>query len=172
MTAVTTNGNGSKSAETDAKTLLGEATEEKATKKKAAKSTKAVGISIEELEGKRDRVRYTEQIALKNPTALAEIVGNYYDDEEHDIRYWEGTVTVYLVKNGKETPIEIGTLTKQGFEMIVRDVKLLPIVEQVKKKWAYVEQVAKAVKKTAKRKKETSEGEDALMSLFNAKRGK
>jgi hypothetical protein len=127
-------------------------------------------VTIEELEG-RDRVKYTEQIAIKNPMALAEIVGNYYDDEEYDIRYWEGVVTVYLVRNGKETAIEIGTLTKQGFEMIIRDVKLLPIVEQVKKKWAYVEQVAKAVKKTAKRKQETSEGEGALMALFNAKRG-
>lgn len=165
-----TNGNASKS-DTDAKTLLGDASEEKAkaTKKKAASTTKAVGVSIEELEGKRDRVLYTEQIAIKN--LLAEIRGNYYDDEEHDIRYWEGEVTVYLIRNGKETPVKVGTLTKQGFEMVIRDVKLLPIVEQVKKKWAYVEQVAKAVRKTAKIKKETSEGEDALMSLFNAKRG-
>jgi transcriptional regulator of aromatic amino acid metabolism len=138
-----TNGNGSIAANTDAKGILeASAAEAKQLKKaKAANTTKAVGVKIEDLEGKRDRVKYTEQIALKNPTALAEIVGNYYDDEEHDIRYWEGVVTVYLVRDGKETAIEVGTLTKQGFEMIIRDVKLLAIVDQIKKKWGYVEQV-------------------------------
>jgi hypothetical protein len=174
METATLNGNGkvsetvtdSNSIVTESKTQTG-----KATKKKAAKTTKAVDISIEQLEGKRDRVLYKEQIALKNPMALAEISGHYYDDEEHDIRYWEGKVTVYLVKDGKETAIEVGTLTKQGFEMVIRDVKLLPIVEQIKKKWAYTEQVAKATKKATKRKLETSEGESALMALFNAKRG-
>lgn len=167
----TANGNGStvQATATDAKSLLA-AGEKK--KEKPGKSTKAVGVNIEELENStRDRISYTEQIALKNPTALAEIVGNYYDDEEYDIRYWEGEVTVYLVRDGKETAIKVGMLTKQGFNMVVRDVKLLSIVDQIKKKWGYVEQVSKAVKKTAKRKLETSEGEAALMSLFNAKRG-
>jgi hypothetical protein len=173
METATLNGNGkvsetvtdSNSIATESKTQTG-----KATKKKAAKTTKAVDISIEQLEGKRDRVLYKEQIALKNPTALAEISGHYYDDEAYDIRYWEGKVTVYLVREGKETAIEVGTLTKHGFEMIIRDVKLLPIVEQIKKKWAYTEQVAKATKKATKRKLETSEGEGALMALFNAKK--